>query len=505
VQRALPLLRSTTLYLLVFLSKTESVRVAKAAVCPISSPRGFQENQEIRLLTTIVVDEGTMKVRLEALLLLGAISLSEACDVISRKLVTTAAKAPVQRHLVGFDLVDLRGGDSSSPRQGVTRRQRQNETKLFFTVNAFVYLGLLIAMSQTGVCEFVELVNVGVFAMWWISFAEKPVKGLVRHIFGQKETNAYQCNDFVVSDDDTALILEVERGETLEWPEKLICVGVTNGWTDGQMEQQRNMLDQAVTEEKARYLLKRRTKTIRLKFVSEKSIISSVLKKSDSPAQDFMKKHFLQPEQWPQFRKQPFSMFGAVFSHVDVAHLLANLSTFRVFALYAERRLGNLKFALLYLSCILSSTAFACWQSDAKKAQHGLGASGAITGVLSWCCISMNVVDGTPLRIQGKEVNSLIVLLLYVLQDALGLFRINGNGVNSAVVALLLGTVEAQLGLGTVGDKKEKMKLAEANVGYAAHLGGYLGGMIFFALNLACEMVPVYLAESRRRSRYRRR
>jgi hypothetical protein len=142
----------------------------------------------------------TMKVRPAALfafdlLLVFAIHVSEGCDAISRKTATTAntakSTAPVQQRCLAFDLLDLRGGGRTS----LIRRKRQKETKRFFAVNAVMYLGLLLAMAQTGVFEFVELVNISVFAMWWISFAVKPIKALIQNIVGHKETSACQRQD----------------------------------------------------------------------------------------------------------------------------------------------------------------------------------------------------------------------------------------------------------------------------------------------------------------------
>jgi hypothetical protein len=171
---------------------------------------------------------------------------------LSRETVTISNTAEATERRLSVGQVDLCGRGSSNPRQGMTHRQRQNETKMFFTVNAVVYLGLLIAMGQTGVRAFVRMVNIGVFAMWCISFAEKSIKGIIQHIVRKKEEGiAYQCSEFAGNDKGDTMVLEVERGETLEWPEDLICVGIDNGRTDGQ----RNMLDQADTEEKAKYKL----------------------------------------------------------------------------------------------------------------------------------------------------------------------------------------------------------------------------------------------------------
>lgn len=448
-----------------------------------------------------------MKVRPTALLaadllLLSAGNLSEGCDVLAHK--TAVIASPVKHfsctNRQRLELAKLRGG-STGPR-GVVYRQCQKETNRFLAVNAIVYLGLLVAMTKTGVEQFVPAVNIGVTVMWWVvALAGKPIKSLFQAIFGHKEKNAFRCDD-LVGDDEHVIVIKVQRGNTLEWPDDLICVGVDNGWTDAE----RSMLDQADTEEKARYLMKRRPKTITLKFVKERSVISFVHKKAaEDTAQDFMEKYFLQSQDWRQLRKQPFSMFGAAFSHIDIAHLSANLSTFSTFSRYAVQRLGNFKFALLYLFCIFSSTAFDCLSLGTKEGKSGLGASGAITGVVSWWCFSMNLVDGRALTVKGKKVNPLVVLLIYVLQDALGLFRLNGTEVHPSLVTLLVQLVKdefgldmGELGLETDNHKQDKNKPKE-HVGYAAHIGGYLGGMIFFALNLACESVPVYLAELRSR------
>jgi hypothetical protein len=101
----------------------------------------------------------------------------------------------------------------------------------------------------------------------------------------------------------------------------------------------------------------------------------------------------------------------------------------------------------------------------------------------------MNLMDGVSLSVEGKQVNPLVFLVAYVLQDALGLLRLNGH--KASVVALLLHVVEGQLGLAT--EEKQSNKKPKENIGYAVHIGGYLGGLIFYGLNHVLNLVQHWM------------
>jgi hypothetical protein len=276
-------------------------------------------------------------------------------------------KAPADRRrqgrLVQHALGKLRGGGGRRGYRLLYQRKSKKETKRFVKVNAVLCFGLLMAMTLVGVTNFVTIANLCVFITWWVAFVEAPLREMLGGKVSVKESGTHDVWEQHYDEEDVTF-MKVQRGEdTFEWPEDMICIDVDNGWNEAQTK----LLEQIDSEEKATYLLQRRSKTITLKFVPEKSLAPSPSttvkekKNEETRAVSFMKQHFLSSPDWRQLRKQPFSMLGAAFSHMDIAHLAGNLSSLWTFADYAEYRLGNFRFALLYLSCVLSSTAFRCW------------------------------------------------------------------------------------------------------------------------------------------------
>jgi membrane associated rhomboid family serine protease len=128
---------------------------------------------------------------------------------------------------------------------------------------------------------------------------------------------------------------------------------------------------------------------------------------TDCQLKEFMIRHFLQPLSWEKLRASPFSTFGSVFSHIDYGHIAANLSAFATFASVADKVLGGTRFAHLYLISSLSSSVFSCFLHECgmtrSHATSGLGASGAISGVISWVCLH-KWKRGHSMLVSGEKI-----------------------------------------------------------------------------------------------------
>jgi membrane associated rhomboid family serine protease len=204
----------------------------------------------------------------------------------------------------------------------------------------------------------------------------------------------------------------------------------------------------------------------------------------------FMQRHFLQPLSWKRLRASPSSAFGSVFSHFDHGHIAANLSAFATFASVADKVLGDMRFAHLYLISSLCSSAFSCFSHEcgmtSSYATSSLGASGAISGVISWVCLH-TWKRGRSILISGEKVDPLMLLLLYVSGDLSGLFR------SSSLWRTYKLLEEEVLGEESVSSAKhDKDDGPKEGIGYAAHLGGMLGGALFFALNCLFEAAMAF-------------
>jgi membrane associated rhomboid family serine protease len=70
------------------------------------------------------------------------------------------------------------------------------------------------------------------------------------------------------------------------------------------------------------------------------------------------------------------------FVHADIGHLLLNMLTFYFFAFALERRIGSLKFVILYLLGLLLSDLGTYFKHRDNPEYASLGASGAISAVL---------------------------------------------------------------------------------------------------------------------------
>jgi membrane associated rhomboid family serine protease len=117
----------------------------------------------------------------------------------------------------------------------------------------------------------------------------------------------------------------------------------------------------------------------------------------------------------------------SVFSHIRYGHIAINLYAFPTNGSDAVDVLGDMRFAHLYLISSLCSSGFSClWHEcgmTSSRALGSLGASGAISGVISWVYLHTWKRGGKTFVTDEKAVHPLMVLLFNVGKDVSGLFE----------------------------------------------------------------------------------
>ncbi len=165
------------------------------------------------------------------------------------------------------------------------------------------------------------------------------------------------------------------------------------------------------------------------------------------------------------------TLLTSMFMHGGWAHILGNMLFLWIFGDNIEDRLGHFRYAIFYLVCgVIASLAHVF--STAVLAQNpsgllvpSLGASGAISGVLG----------GYILLYPKRQVR---VILLRILTTV------------PAYVAIGLWFVfQVVSGLGILGGGAQ-----EGGVAYAAHVGGFIAGLVlikFFAIGKGGSVAPM--------------
>ncbi|MGB8507801.1 MAG: rhomboid family intramembrane serine protease [Pyrinomonadaceae bacterium] len=158
------------------------------------------------------------------------------------------------------------------------------------------------------------------------------------------------------------------------------------------------------------------------------------------------------------------TLLTSMFMHGGWAHILGNMLFLWIFGDNIEDRLGHLRYAVFYLVCgVLASLAHVFSTALLSSNASGLlipslGASGAISGVLG----------GYILLYPKRQVR---VILLRILTTV------------PAYVAIGLWFVfQLVSGLGLLGGDSQ-----EGGVAYAAHIGGFIAGLVlikFFAMGM---------------------
>jgi membrane associated rhomboid family serine protease len=164
----------------------------------------------------------------------------------------------------------------------------------------------------------------------------------------------------------------------------------------------------------------------------------------------------------PNVWNVPVSAFTAIFLHAHPMHLWGNMIFLWAVGTVVERRIGAAKFLVLYLATgLVGELVFtAVYSVFLGTAAHGLGASGAISGVMGIFavrCYFKTMVFPLPilgifsliLPINLKvKLNSLVIIGLFFMADLSGgIGQITGTGFS--------------------------------NVGHWVHLGGMVSGIVF--------------------------
>jgi len=142
-----------------------------------------------------------------------------------------------------------------------------------------------------------------------------------------------------------------------------------------------------------------------------------------------------------------------MFMHGGWAHLLGNMLFLWVFGDNIENRIGHIRYLIFYLVCGIIASLSHVFVSGSDSLIPSLGASGAISGVLG----------GYLLLFPSRRVRVIM-----------------GRGITTVPAFVALGIwivfqVISQMGV-LGGDQ------GGGGVAYAAHIGGFIGGLALIKL-----------------------
>ncbi|TMI96794.1 MAG: rhomboid family intramembrane serine protease [Bacteroidetes bacterium] len=148
-----------------------------------------------------------------------------------------------------------------------------------------------------------------------------------------------------------------------------------------------------------------------------------------------------------------FTLITSMFMHGGWAHLLGNMLFLWVFGDNIENRIGHMRYLIFYLVCGIIASLSHVFVSGSDSLTPSLGASGAISGVLG----------GYLLLFPSRRVRVIM-----------------GYGVSTVPAFVALGIwivfqVISQMGV-LGGDQ------GGGGVAYAAHIGGFIAGLLLIKL-----------------------
>ena len=149
------------------------------------------------------------------------------------------------------------------------------------------------------------------------------------------------------------------------------------------------------------------------------------------------------------------TLFSSMFLHAGWDHILGNMLFLVVFGMHVERAMGPLRYAAFYLICGMGANAAEILTSMGSTVP-GLGASGAISGVLA----------AYLLLYPGSRVRSLIPLLF--------IYRV--ASVPAWIFIGLWFVLQLVEGASSLSD------VSGGGVAYSAHIGGFVTGLILVRL-----------------------
>jgi membrane associated rhomboid family serine protease len=150
-----------------------------------------------------------------------------------------------------------------------------------------------------------------------------------------------------------------------------------------------------------------------------------------------------------------FTLITSMFMHGGIAHIAGNMLFLWIFGDQIEDRLGHIRYAIFYLVCgVLASLAHvfataALAGNDQSMMIPSLGASGAISGVLG----------GYILLHPSRRVTVLMFRFL--------------TQVPAYVAIGIWFLFQLISGLGMLGEGSQ-----QGGVAYAAHIGGFIAGLV---------------------------
>jgi len=149
------------------------------------------------------------------------------------------------------------------------------------------------------------------------------------------------------------------------------------------------------------------------------------------------------------------TLFTSMFLHAGWAHILGNMVFLFVFGLHVERSMGGARYLLFYLLCGLGASAFEI-AASASSSLPGLGASGAISGILA----------GYLVLYPGSHVRTLIPLGFFFFTARFPAWVFIGVWF---AMQLIYGAASIS-------------QVNAGGVAYSAHVGGFLSGLLLVRL-----------------------
>ena len=162
------------------------------------------------------------------------------------------------------------------------------------------------------------------------------------------------------------------------------------------------------------------------------------------------------------------TLFSSMFMHAGWTHILGNMLFLFVFGIHVERSMGGLRYLAFYFICGLGANALEIATAVGSNLP-GLGASGAIAGVLA----------GYLLLYPSSHVRTLIPLG----------FLFWTARVPAWVFIGLWFALQLVDGLASISDA------TSGGVAYSAHIGGFITGLVLvrlFAQSSRVDRLRVY-------------
>jgi membrane associated rhomboid family serine protease len=174
------------------------------------------------------------------------------------------------------------------------------------------------------------------------------------------------------------------------------------------------------------------------------------------------------------------SILTSMFMHADYSHLVGNLFFLPLFGQIVERGHRGLRFLMLYLLAGIVAS-FLDIYVEPSSLIPAIGSSGAIAGVLGACAV------GFPDARESLFIVSLLILPIFALflpsycMSAVLLFilalALQFPGKRLPVFPFLFTWAFYQLGMGVT-----LLAGRASQIGYWAHVGGFVGGMFLYHL-----------------------